>query len=400
MPNITGTTSNLPQVPTSSISSSIGDRQTFNFTLRVGQFDVSSSELRLILQSIRVFDQVEGASELRLRFRNLMGTPLSESNILTSGSIIQLSIGWDESGPLAPKGPFILNSWENVEGKSTNTIELLALDYTSKLSRGGEVQRVWEKTGKYIKDSDIVKFIAKKHSLFPDIDDTEVEYSRVIQASETDYDFLSKRSKLYGFQMYVSGRTLHFHKVRVLPSPHTLNLRTDPGNFKDNVNTVTFRTDTFRQAPQTLKAQVNQTTFESSLISGRYKLDELAKRDINIVPSLTLATGSSQGRPLAYLIHEGHLQSKGEIRTQLDESIKSTGFATVVGDCVTHGLEHLRAGDSIPLRFEEDRRYSGLYYIRSVEHVWDGYSEKKYVSRLNLIRSFEHLSSSSLGLIR
>ena len=174
-----------------------------------------------------------------------------------------------------------------------------------------------------------------------------------------------------------------------------LNLNTDPVGYEDNIGQVTFNTDTFRRAPLMKKAQVNSVTFEVHDETGKIKKDALYEKAEGesraklVRPHALTVWPEAKTRPVKFMIGEGHLQSVDEIKRQLEESVKSEVYTIVEADCTTIGLETAAPGQSIVCNFEDDMRFSGLYYIRRLEHVWDPRSAETYITRFNLVRSFE-----------
>ena len=63
-----------------------------------------------------------------------------------------------------------------------------------------------------VKDSDIVSQIAGQYGLSPKVDATSIVHEHVFQDNLTDMAFLEELARRNGYQVYVSGRDLHFKK--------------------------------------------------------------------------------------------------------------------------------------------------------------------------------------------
>jgi Bacteriophage probable baseplate hub protein len=81
-------------------------------------------------------------------------------------------------------------------------------DRRHRLQRGSRVR-----TFTQIKDSDIASQIASEAGLTPNVEDSEVAHEYVIQANQSDLDFLLERAGLINYEVMVEDKTLYFRKT-------------------------------------------------------------------------------------------------------------------------------------------------------------------------------------------
>ena len=65
-----------------------------------------------------------------------------------------------------------------------------------------------------LKDSDIASQIASEANLEVDAVDSKVTHDYVIQANQTDLEFLRERAGRIQYEVFVSDKTLHFRPVQ------------------------------------------------------------------------------------------------------------------------------------------------------------------------------------------
>ncbi|MCB2179899.1 VgrG-related protein [bacterium] len=63
-----------------------------------------------------------------------------------------------------------------------------------------------------VSDQQIVSAIASEYGLIPKVQASSLMYNYVMQYNQSDWDFLWSRAELLGYQLYTSGKFLHFEK--------------------------------------------------------------------------------------------------------------------------------------------------------------------------------------------
>src|SRR5207247_109569 len=68
----------------------------------------------------------------------------------------------------------------------------------------------WTRTFTQQKDSDVAERIASERHLSSDVVDSGVTHEYLVQANETDFEFLSRRAAAIGYELRGRDRTLSF----------------------------------------------------------------------------------------------------------------------------------------------------------------------------------------------
>ncbi len=376
-----GTVSSTP----TQMDSSPGTRITFKYEIKISDggapLNIKDLGWHLHLTAIRIRERIDGPDVLTLRFRNVGDFPFSDSGLLSEGSTIKVKLGW-AGHALVDHGTYRITQPIQRYGKR-NEVEVQALGEEILLARTGDRRRSWEENPDGIRDSDIAKKIAEEYGLETDeIDDTDPRYQVVIQNS-SDWDFLQSRAKLYGYQLFAKDGQLHFHEPKRENSRGKLSFLS---SAKDNISAVELRVNTFRNAPQVKKDQVELATF--GVLSGGSSdgPDFLAEAAEN--PVLAQDVVARVGRSQTYLIGEGHLNDPAEIQRQTERFFRSSAWTVVSMVCKSIGLEFIRANQTIEVVMGELRRFAGDYLIAWVDHTFDTSQTGTYVSQYGLTRSF------------
>ena len=90
------------------------------------------------------------------------------------------------------------------------TFTVVGMDKFHRLRRNRRVETFLQ-----MKDSDVASQVASKAGLSCDAEATSVKLDYVLQQNQTDADFLLERAKLYGYEVWVDGKTLKFRKPKL-----------------------------------------------------------------------------------------------------------------------------------------------------------------------------------------
>ena len=385
---LTGIGGMLVKTTPTTTNSSPFARRTFRYkvTLQNRNSSASLSDLGWdkYLTAIRVTETINAPDELTLRFRNVGRFILSDAPLLSEGTRIKVELGWSEVG-LVRHGTFRIHRPIQTFG-GDNGILIRALGEESLLAKAGDIQQIWSKGNEGIKDSEIVRQIAEEYGFdTDDIQETPDRFLTVAQC-DTDWDFLLKRARLYGYQVYVRDGSLHFHAPRLMRSRGALAFKSHDPSRPDNISKMLTTVNAFRAAPEIEKSQVSADNFEVMRAKSDSELDFLARRQtgVQFAPAIVGKVGQSR----TILVGDGHLNTPAEIDRQVRAVFKSGAFATVEAECESIGLEFLRANETVEVHTSWLKRFSGDWLIEKVEHVFDTRFHGTYVSKFTLIRSF------------
>jgi phage protein D len=90
------------------------------------------------------------------------------------------------------------------------TFTVVGMDKFHRLRRNRRVETYLK-----MKDSDVASQVAGKAGLSCDAEATSLKLDYICQQNQTDADFLLERAKLYGYEVWVDGKTLKFRKPKL-----------------------------------------------------------------------------------------------------------------------------------------------------------------------------------------
>ena len=232
-------------------------------------------------------------------------------------------------------------------------------------------------------DVDIARKIADRNGFDSEVDDTDPVHDQVIQANESDWKFLSRRAKLYGFMLYVEDGTLHFHRPRPRESGIKLTyLEKGQGNLIDFV----VHSRTFMRGLKLQMTQIDPITKEEFTVDSTEEPDDVqAVTDYQNWKDLVSIDGI--GQPQRFITNEGHEQQRPLLKDQMLRMAQASRYV-IAGSGTMSGLEMLKANDLITINGVG--KSSGKYYITKIIHQMSagaGGLGEGYSVRFEVVRS-------------
>lgn len=314
-----------------------------------------------IVREIYVEETVGFELPLARIILNNVDKTLKSTIIAKEQTSFKVMLGWRNPG-IQNHGTFIVQrpKFKYMDGQGSLTVEIIAYGEAVKL---GATER--RETYKKQKDSDIARKIASRNGFGADVETTEPAHEQVIQANESDYKFLARRAKLYGFFLYVEDGILHFHRPRPRESGIKLTAL-EPG--QGNLTNFAVHSRTFMRGLSLRLSQVDPVTKEEFEERSSEEPDPVQGffehknwRDLVTIPGV--------GQPERFITNEGHEQNRPLLKRQIDRMAQSTRYV-ISGRGTSIGLETLRANDFI--RIEGIGRSSGRYFVVKAIHQLSG----------------------------
>jgi phage protein D len=210
------------------------------------------------------------------------------------------------------------------------------------------------------KDSDIAAQVAREAGLAADATDSNVTHKYVLQANQTDLEFLRARARLIRYEVFVDDKTLIFRPASN-DAGVTLPLRLRNGltafyprlSLAGQASAVSVR----GWSEQDKEVYVGQARAgdEVSLMGG----SEGGPRQ------LEKAFGSAD-----VLLSERPVRDQAEADQMAKARLNELALALITGEGACPGQTDLRAGRVIKLE-GLGRRFSGNYYVTSAIHRYD-----------------------------
>lgn len=293
---------------------------------------------------------------VRVTLNNLEKS-ISSTILAKEQSVFNVKFGYKNPG-MENHGSFIVQrpKFKFMAKKSPLAVEILGYGEAVKLG-ATERREVYKKQT----DADIARKIADRNGMDADVGDTDPTHDQVIQANESDWKFLSRRAKLYGFMLYVENGVLHFHRVRPRESGIKLTyLDQGQGNLQDFV----IHSRTFMRGLQLTMTQIDPITKEEFEVKSTEDPDDV-QNATEVQNWKDLVSMEGIGQPERFITNEGHEQQRPLIKDQMLRMSQASRYV-IAGAGTVIGLETLKANDLITVN--GIGRSSGKYYVTRVSH--------------------------------
>lgn len=222
-----------------------------------------------------------------------------------------------------------------------------------------------------VKDSDIALQIGRKHGLQVRATVTKIVHPYLLQAEQSDLEFLKQRAAANGFEVVVIGKTLHFRPCQHKSPPSLrLSAETDLLDFHAAVTSM------------------NQAT--EVQVGGWDVVNK--KAIVGKASSSSLGRGSGPVRskdvfgPAPITGGEFPVASQAEAEARAASQLQDLALAHVSAEATVHGDSAIEAGMVVEIR-DVGSRFSGNYYVTSAGHDFELVGSRRYETRLTMRRA-------------
>lgn len=275
-----------------------------------------------------------------------------DSELFSIGNLVEIQLGYGNN--LTTLIVAEITGLEPEFSQTANsTLVVRGYDLRHRLLRGSKTRSFTQ-----MKDSDIANKIAGEQGISIDIKDTSIKLEYVLQANQTDLEFLQQRARRIGYEVIVEGKTLYFrghqnNTKKVL----TLNRSDDLIEFSPRLSTM---------------SQVGQIEVHSWDIKQKKVL--IGKASVG--DESTTMTGAMSGPKntnqvfgkASHIINESVL-SQAEAEQIAKGQFNDMALAYIIGEGICQGNPELRVGRTIEIA-GLGKRFSGIYYLTSVTHIY------------------------------
>jgi phage protein D len=238
-------------------------------------------------------------------------------------------------------------------------------DLRHRLQRGRKIR-----TFSKMKDSAIASKIAQEAGLAAEAVDSKVDHEYLIQANQTDFEFLMDRARQINYEVLVRNKRLYFRPVANDAKP---NLSLSMAN--DSLSEFRARLST--------SGQVSQTSVRGWDVKQK-------KEIVSAQGSQTSAMGRTGGAALVKKFGSARELVVTQPITSLAEAdqlalayFNQLALPLVRGEGTCPGCPKLQAGNVIEIK-DVGKRFSGPYYVMTASHRYEhdsGYSTHFTVQR-------------------
>lgn len=274
---------------------------------------------------------------------------VDNENLFSVGNTVEIKMG--ESGAMTS---LIVGEITSLEPEfSMGRLPLLNVrgyDRRHRLQRGRKTRTFLQQM-----DSDIAARVGGEAGLTVQATATGVSLDYVLQAGQTDWEFLCARARLIGYEVIVNDKTLIFRPVGSVQSEAlTLSMNDDLVEFYPRLSSVGQVTE--------VKVQSWSVKDKNAVLGDSKVGDEQAMGGSSGASAAAKAFGSAI---------DVVLDRPAEAQAEADQIAKARfselALDFITGEGVCRGRTDLRAGKVV--RIEGiGRRFSGPYYVTSAVH--------------------------------
>jgi phage protein D len=278
-------------------------------------------------------------------------TPWVDDDVFSVGRTFEARLGYEDDLEALIKGEITgLEAEFPSDGRPKLTVR--GFDRRHRLQRK-------TKTHAYLKmkDSAIADQIAANAGLKPDIEDSRVVHDYVLQANQTDLEFLQDRARRIQYEVTIDDKTLRFRPV---------------SNAKSDIVTLTKEDDLLEFYPRlTSMQQVSKVTVQgwdptqkAKIVAHAGKGDEQSR--MGAEKSDTSQTPEAFGSQTRVITNEP-VFTQAQADDLARSRFKNMSLSLITGDGLCLGRTDLKPGQVIKID-GVGKRFSGKYYLTSVTH--------------------------------
>jgi phage protein D len=293
---------------------------------------------------------------------------IDDQNLFVIGHAVEVKLGYVDDLASLIKGEITALEPEFAVDRLPRLI-VRGYDRRHRLQRGRKVRTFVQQ-----KDSDIAAQIASENGLSGQTEDSSVVHDYVLQANQTDLEFLQERARRIEYEVIVEDKTLSFRAVANAASEiMTLTLNDELLEFYPRLSSTAQISEIQVRGwdPKDKKAIIGQAQAgtEVSTMGGQQSGAALVNS------AFGAATGLISQRPVSTQAEADQL-AKAQFNQRVLELIEGEG--------VCWGRTDLRAGKVIKLG-GIGKRFSGQYYVTAAIHCYT--AQQSYLTRFSVRRN-------------
>jgi len=307
------------------------------------------------LQEVAVEDSVELPSMFTFAVtasdaQNL-DLPWVDDDLFSLGNLVEIKMGWFGAASSLIVGEITALEPEFAASRLPR-LNVRGYDRRHRLQRGRKTRTFLQK-----KDSDIAAQIGGEAGFKVQATDSGASLDYVLQAAQTDWEFLCERARLIGYEVLVNDKTLLFQPI---------------GNAQSEILTIGMLDDLVEFAPRLSTA--GQAT-EVKVQSWNVKDKKAVLGDSTAGDEVSTMGGRSSGAAIANrafgeavdVVSDRPVAAQAEADQMAKARFNESVLELVTGEGLCLGNTNIRAGKVIKID-GVGRRFGGLYYVTSAVH--------------------------------
>lgn len=293
---------------------------------------------------------------------------IDDQNLFAIGQAVEVKLGYVDDLASLIKGEITALELEFTADRLPHAT-VRGYDRRHRLQRGRKVRTFVQQ-----KDSDIATQIAGEAGLTAQTDDSSVVHDYILQANQSDLEFLQERARLIEYEVTVDDKTMSFLAV---------------ANAASEIMTLTLNDELLEFYPRLSSAgQVSEVEIRGWSVKDKQAIIGQAKAGVEV----STMGGQQSGAALANSAFGAALGllSRHPVATQAeaDQLAKARFNRSVLelieADGACWGRTDLRAGKVIKID-GLGQRFSGQYYVLAARHGYT--SQHGYLTRFTVRRN-------------
>jgi uncharacterized protein len=292
---------------------------------------------------------------------------IDDAHLFAVGGVVEVKMGY--AGQLASMFKGEITALEPAfTANRLPSLTVRGYDRRHRLTRGRRTRTFLQK-----KDSDIARQIAREAGLTPDVVESKLTHEYVVQANQTDFDFLLERAGRINYELDIADKSLRFAPV---------------SNDKGAVLTLLADEDLLEFYPRLSAAeQVSEVAVRGWDARNKKEIVGKARAGDEVSKMGGEQSGASLSRK-AFGEAEGvfttlPVMSQAEADQIAFARFNRASLALVTGEGVCGGRTDLRAGKVVKID-GVGKRFSGQYYVTATAHT---YTPAGYLTRFSFRRN-------------
>jgi phage protein D len=224
------------------------------------------------------------------------------------------------------------------------------------------------------KDSDIAAQIASEVGLLPQVQDSQTIHDYLIQANQTDWEFLQERARRIQYDLLVEGKTLIFQPV---------------ANANAAIATLTREADILSFSPRlSVMGQISEVAVrgwdfkeKKATLGQATRGDEVSQMGGQTSGAALVASAFGKA---AATVSDRPILSQGSADRMAKAEFNRSVLGLIVGEGMVLGRTDLQPGKVIQLD-GLGQQFSGRYYLTNVTHCY--YPDRGYYTDFQVRRN-------------
>ena len=278
-------------------------------------------------------------------------TWINDEELFAIGNVVEVKLGYGED-----LATLIIGEITGIDPEFTfdrlPRLTVRGYDRRHRLQLGKKTQTFLQQ-----KDSEIAAKIARDAGLTAQVEDSQVVHDYILQAEQTDIEFLQHRARLINYEVVVEDKTLFFRPV---------------GNAQSEILTLSFEDD-LREFYPHLSAigQISDLTLrgwnpkEKQEIVGQAKVGE--ENSTMGGENSGAAVVEDAFSTVITQVSDRPVLSQAEADQLAKARLNKVALTLVTGEGVCWGRTDLRAGKVIKIE-GLGKRFNGQYYVTATIH--------------------------------